>query len=312
MKESSKWEYVVKIFKDRFSVPFEITIDNKTDVILAGEATVPVLSFKYIDQHTSAISFQTKDSLYKTLSRGEQRALYILDIIFEIEARKELKIKTLFIFDDIADSFDYKNKYAIIQYLYELQSYPDSYQIILTHNFDFFRTIVSRLNIEREYALYPKITTSGKIILKKMPYQKEPFKVWGQELNKNKTKLIASIPFMRNITEYCSMEEEHKKLTALLHINPEIFPYTNDITIKDLEKIIKVILKRNDEKFTLSSNNQFNHNDKVKDIIYQTADSISQESEDNYLLENKIVLSIAIRLKTEEFMLNSLKAKKKI
>lgn len=55
--------------------------------------------------------------LLNVLSQGEKRALYILNIIFEIEARKELDQKTILIIDDIADSFDYKNKYAIIEYL---------------------------------------------------------------------------------------------------------------------------------------------------------------------------------------------------
>ncbi|MDR1941281.1 MAG: hypothetical protein LBQ47_03035, partial [Endomicrobium sp.] len=119
-KETCKWEVAVKIFKERFCVPFEISIDNKVDVMLSGEETVPTLSFKYVEQFTNRTLSVKKEELYKRLSTGEQRALYILNIIFEIEARKELKTKTLFIFDDIADSFDYKNKYAIIQYLYEL------------------------------------------------------------------------------------------------------------------------------------------------------------------------------------------------
>ena len=58
-----------------------------------------------------------KDALMQVLSTGERKALYILNIIFEVEARKKANQETLFVFDDIADSFDYKNKYAIIQYL---------------------------------------------------------------------------------------------------------------------------------------------------------------------------------------------------
>jgi len=311
-KESCKWEIAVKIFKERFSVPFKITIDNKIDVMLKGKETIPVLSFKYEDRFTSETITVEQDTLYKRLSSGEQRALYILNIIFEVEARKELNMETLFIFDDIADSFDYKNKYAIIQYLYELhQDYPNSYQIILTHNFDFFRTIVSRLNLPREYALCPEEITRSSIKLIEMPYQKDLFKSWKEKLE-NISILIASIPFIRNLSEYCNMKDEAKKLTALLHIDLKDCSKTNDMTVKDLEKIIKAILYKNKPDFLLIKNN-LKPTDKVKDIIYKKADAISTpENQDKnpYLLENKIVLSIAIRLKTEEFIIKELQLDK--
>ena len=80
----------------------------------------------------------------RTLSTGERKALYILNIIFEVEARRKIQQETLFIFDDIADSFDYRNKYAIIQYLVDIEEVPQFRQLLLTHNFDFFRTVQSR------------------------------------------------------------------------------------------------------------------------------------------------------------------------
>ena len=55
--------------------------------------------------------------------------------------------------DDIADSFDYKNKYAIIEYLKDISQENIFKQIILTHNFDFHRTVSSRLDMEREHKL---------------------------------------------------------------------------------------------------------------------------------------------------------------
>ena len=46
--------------------------------------------------------------------------------------------------DDIADSFDYKNKYAIIEYLNGLAQRPGIDLLVLTHNFDFYRTVANR------------------------------------------------------------------------------------------------------------------------------------------------------------------------
>ena len=45
----------------------------------------------------------------------------------------------------------------------------------------------------------------------------------------------------------------------------------------------------------------------IKDLIYETANSIEQENPINeILLENKITLSIAIRLKAEEYMISKI------
>ena len=78
---------------------------------------------------------------------GERKALYVLHVIFGIETRIKNKEETLVVVDDIADSFDYQNKYAIIQYLKDICDQGDGLfkMLVMTHNFDFFRTIESRL-----------------------------------------------------------------------------------------------------------------------------------------------------------------------
>ncbi len=49
-----------------------------------------------------------KEDLLDILSKGEQRAFYILQFLFDVESRKQSKQPTLLILDDIADSFDYR------------------------------------------------------------------------------------------------------------------------------------------------------------------------------------------------------------
>ena len=58
--------------------------------------------------------------LLTSLSMGERKALYVLNVIFEIETRMKRQQETFVVVDDIADSFDYQNKYAIIQYLKDI------------------------------------------------------------------------------------------------------------------------------------------------------------------------------------------------
>lgn len=83
--------------------------------------------------------------MLETLSQGEKRALYILNVLFEIEAKKNAGAPVLIVIDDIADSFDYKNKYAIVEYLRDIAQVSHFYLFILTHNFDFHRIVGGRI-----------------------------------------------------------------------------------------------------------------------------------------------------------------------
>ena len=132
--ETTRWSFVIDEFNKRFSVPFKLSIGNQEQVILNSEA--PIVQFEFNDENGR--KSVTESDLRNVLSTGEKRALYLLNIIFEVQARKESNIPTLFIIDDIADSFDYKNKYAIIEYLKDISEFPKFYQIILSHNYDFF------------------------------------------------------------------------------------------------------------------------------------------------------------------------------
>lgn len=124
-EEKTKWTAVVTQFNERFYVPFKLLVQNQQDVILKGET--PNVVFEFEDgQGTCSV---VEDKLLQVLSQGEKRALYILNVLFEIQARLESKQHTLLVIDDIADSFDYKNKYAIIEYFNEISKVPflDSY-----------------------------------------------------------------------------------------------------------------------------------------------------------------------------------------
>jgi len=286
------WEKATKEFNERFrGIPFRLEIGNQDDVILKTSAP----SLKFIFKDLNDEKHIEKDELLKVLSQGEKRALYLLNIVFEIQARKKINQETVFIIDDIADSFDYKNKYAIVEYLKDISNEPNFYQIILTHNFDFFRTVGSRLGVNGEYRRYA-IKSNTEVRLEKEEYQKNPFQHWIKNYTNNYF-FIALIPFVRNLTEYTngdSNNPEYDTLTELLHIKIN----TKNITHQDLttifSSVVPLILPNQDTT-------------KVIDTIYSCADTISQEiihTEVN--LEKKIVLSIATRLKAEEFMIGKI------
>ncbi|GAA8575999.1 hypothetical protein KYTH41_04530 [Helicobacter pylori] len=145
-KDQKEWESVIKIFNQRFLVPFKVELQNQKDILLNEETA----QFGFIFSDDNQDVNVQKEDLQKHLSGGEKRALYILQILFEIEARKRSDKLQLLVFDDISDSFDYRNKYAIIEYLNDLQECGQFKLLVMTHNFDFYRTLASRLNIPRE------------------------------------------------------------------------------------------------------------------------------------------------------------------
>jgi len=134
-KEFETWKIIIDKFNSRFYVPFKVNLTNQEDIILKEETAN--IEFQYLDKNQKPVT-QDKDALLKVLSKGEQRAFFILQLLFDIESRKNNSIN-LIIFDDIADSFDYKNKYAIIEYLKDLHKENNFRNIILTHNFDFYK-----------------------------------------------------------------------------------------------------------------------------------------------------------------------------
>lgn len=293
--ETTRWSEVIKIFNERFSVPFEVRMSNQADVILKSDAPSVCFDFLEDPEDKNSTTKRIKESsLLDVLSNGEKRALYILNIIFEVEGRRIDRQDTLFVIDDIADSFDYKNKYAIIEYLKGIAINAEFRMLVLTHNFDFYRTIAGRLQINRKNLL-TAIKDKNEILLEKEFYQ-NPFKYWRSHLHDSRPMLIASIPFLRNLAEFSGDKKTEDRLTLLLHFKSD----TDDFLIKDLETLIKQVL--NDQARLSLDNRDMS----VKEVIYSVANDIIGTDSERPGLEGKIVLSIAIRLKAEEYMLGKI------
>ncbi len=291
--EQTRWESVIETFNKRFSVPFTVSVENKGDAVLNLDS--PQIVFYFNDENSNPIKKVDRALLDTILSNGERRALYILNIIFEVEARKKGEIETLFIIDDIADSFDYKNKYAIIEYLWEMKELPLFHLFIMTHNYDFYRTIKGRLSIYGDNKLLA--SKSGvNIEVIKDELGNNPFSYWKQHLDQMKY-LIASIPFVRNLAEYTGGDQEtYDTLTALLHIKPK----STDIRVSDLVRVFGNVLSDGATDAVVVSN------EPILDKIFDTCESIIQNTVEGMQLEEKIVLSIGIRLKAEKLLIDKI------
>lgn len=164
------------IFNDRFNFPFELTIENQSDIILK-EVNTPMV--KFLPKKGEE---KSENEIQDFLSSGEKRALYLLKILFNLKVQENEfnnspsdSSRKLLIFDDIADSFDYQNKYAIIEYLKEISEKDAFNMMILTHNFDFFRTVKQAIP-SKTYIAY-KDSKSEEINLKKCHIEENLFKL---------------------------------------------------------------------------------------------------------------------------------------
>jgi len=287
-----RWTKAIELFNARFvDMPFSLSVANHTQAALGKESAK--LRFTFED---GGDTVEWSRSEIKTLSQGEKRALYILNFIFEVEARKLANQETLFIIDDVADSFDYKNKHAIVQYLKDLSDIDYFYQIILTHNFDFFRSLAN------SFVSYSRCLMANKniatITFEKADGIKNYFiGKWKNNVASDDCILCATIPFTRNLIEYTKgdTDPDYMKLTSLLHWKND----TAQITVGNYLAIYNRLFDTNHD----TSNPQ-----PVKNLLFDKANDIcAQATHDGLNLENKVLLSITIRLQAEVFLTNKLR-----
>ena len=294
--ERTRWEDVIEEYNARFHVPFTLVPRNREKVMLAQDSFL-TLDFEFKDG--GGASRIDREHLLRVLSTGEKKAFYILNILFEVEARKSSGETVTFVIDDIADSFDYKNKYAIIHYLREMAAEPNFRLIILTHNFDFLRTIFGR-GIVSHGGCFMAEKNSERVQLSTMhgstitnPFTKD----FKKEIFTDGLKRIACIPFVRNLLEYSRGVEDpgYLALTSLLHLKGD----TQGITQSQLDQIFKGAVG------DLPEGSWSAADDSVLESIYHEADN-SLHVDEGVNFANKIVLSIAIRLKAESYMIQLL------
>lgn len=290
-----RWTIAVDLFNDRFvDMPFSLSVANQAQAALGKDKAK--LKFTFSDDSDTV---EWSRSEIKTLSQGEKRALYILNFIFEVESRKLANQETLFIIDDVADSFDYKNKHAIVQYLDDISKIENFHQIILTHNFDFFRTLNNNFVPYSRCLMANK--SVGSITLEKADGVKNYFiGKLKDNVATNDCILCATIPFTRNLIEYTKGEQDadYLKLTSLLHWKSD----TDQITVGGYLDIYNRL-------FGASYNTD--NAKPVKELLFtKAADICHQTTHDGLNLEDKVLLSIAIRLQAEILITEKIRALK--
>lgn len=290
-KEESVWIQVVNEFNHRFDFPFHIEITRTKGNIFDFGGT----SFIFVrDEYTI-----DKDKFINEIaSEGEKRVLFLLDTLFEVENYKIERKNKMLVFDDACDMFDYANKHCVIEYLYEIAKEELFNVLVLTHNFDFYRHFGLKV-CDRSHSLFATSDGNGNIRITKGEYLKNVFVDFlKKEAQKpgNLTHALSLIPFTRTLFEISGDKKCYNFLTELLHYRPQtgshyvgktlnaLFCYKINISCPSLdvsERIYSMILK---EGLHISSGTSVDQN-----------------------IQEKIVLSMALRIMAEKYMYLKLK-----
>lgn len=279
-------------FESRFQFKkFDLKIENEYSAKIG--AAVPIFA-KYIPGTSTRITDPEK----LRFSTGEIKTYHLINFILTVEELRYRNEKMTIILDDAVDSFDYKNKYGIIDYLCDIKDDKNIQLLILTHNFDFYRSSILAFGKKccNQYFAYKNnqgVVTFYDVKNKGYYLELSNFNTWKN--NPTACQLFALTPFMRNILQLRSSRSDSKVQTidSFLHYRPEIEKKTiNDlISSFDLstEPSVPKGIKKNDLYLgTLSST--------VKSLL--NGETIIKETD----LESKITIGLFIRLFLERYL----------
>ena len=298
----TEWQDVIDIFNDRFSsLPYRIDIVNKKDTIVE-DLVSPIFEFKFRNPRNPHTPYRERpdnsgqlNMLGRVLSNGERKALYLLNIIFDV--RKKLKdgVDTLLVLDDVVESFDYRNKYAFFEYLQELASQNSHLYIIsLTHNFDFFRLVYEKLYPKNEKQFRLVISDENNNLSAEEMFDPRVFGNYKRDAATDKSAWVTMIPFARNIVEFQhgKTHDDYKELTKALHT------MSSNVTVGDIQQYLQSIISVTDTPFDRSLN--------IHEAIILHAKEVAADISDGFSLKDNLVLAIGTRLCIERYIISKI------
>jgi energy-coupling factor transporter ATP-binding protein EcfA2 len=282
-KSNETWNKVLNDYNNRFvSNKLDVSIENQAEAVLGLSQARFVKRIKGTNQQA------THDMMLR-FSSGEKRALGILNIMFEVELKGNQKFTLLL--DDVSDSFDYKNKYAILECLKDFSKKSNIQLIILTHNFDFYRSCKNLLSSSLQSKLFAYKDKGNVSLIEANQDFFDDYSYFNNWKNSGKySDYLALIPFARNLAqlEGNSKTKEYLELTKYLH-------YSGDLETIDFSYFGSFIQLHNGSVIdALTANYWATLNNQVRNIL------------SNQLVEtdlrSKVILGLYMRLSCDRFM----------
>ncbi len=267
---------------------FHIDIENKLNAYLGTE----IPTFVKYENKTNMLIEDPKDYRFST---GEIRAYNFLNFIIETEAMRTKGTQFTIVLDDAAESFDYKNKYGIINYVKSLQDDQNIQLIIMTHNFDFYRSIILAFgegNVECFFAYKDKLNNVRLYESKNGYYTNvAKFNMW--KTNPDSKKFIALIPFARTILQ---LQNNHD---TNIDVILKYLHYDTSSESLQMNDVINVLI--NNLNVNLCPSEILASNCYLK-ILNDLSSNICSSDIKETNLEEKIVVGLYLRIFLERFL----------
>ena len=288
----SKISEIWNRFSSRFKLKkFDLRIDNKFNAMIGKE--IPSFS-KYVPNTNRKIT----DPKEYRLSTGKIKIFNLINFILTVETLLLKNEKVHIVLDDAVDSFDYKNKYGIIDYLLEIKDNPNVQIIVFTHNFDFYRSSIlafGKKEIGQFFAYRGKNNLITFYDSSKQKYYLEVSNFNSWKANPTPEQFFALVPFARNLLQLktSSKNDDVKQIDGFLHFDKNLTNKTIDELHVLLEQAMGVQLPRN-----------FKQDDIYTEALSKTIDNLINKEATlvETDLEDKILLGIYIRVYLERFL----------
>ena len=277
-------------FESRFAFDkFDLKIRNRFDAVIGFDVPHFIKCIKGTD-------VEIDDPSELRFSTGEIRTFNLINAIIEIERARLSNQEVTIVLDDAVDSFDYKNKYGIINYLLELKDNPKIQIIIFTHNFDFYRSSILAFGKGNTNQYFMYKDSGGVVTLfdsrnKKYYLEVGKFNDWKH--SPTNAQYFSLVPFFRNVLqlESNSSNPDVKILDSYLHYDDTLS------TSQDLSSLNTVLSARGcNLPSGMSSSDKY-----LQDIDNEISRILSSAIHETDL-EEKLVLGIYIRLFSERLL----------
>lgn len=296
--EIQEWEEIIKQYRTKFfcdTIDFEIDSSNTEDSVM-------IPKFKFYIKHSNK---PLDDATKKRLSSGEKKVLLILNILFEVEISKKMNKPFIVILDDIVESFDYKNKYAVLNYIREISD-NDLVQIfIFTHNFDFYRDCQRLMDTSLSSHMFADKILNSDGTVKEIKFEEISNKYkdykflqdWKSNTDKPEIH-FAILPFARNIFQIDKggKSNEYKSSCDYMHYD---YSRTKNLTS---ESFINLLNNWQSINFIIPSS--INKNDSYYKYLNWTVKELlkNKSNQNEFSLEAKIVYSLFLRIACEQLV----------
>lgn len=281
-----KWNKVKKEYESTFiNSPVIFSVEKDNDGIYYVKFTL---------KNRPETIINNVKTLVKNLSASEQRSVYLFDLMCKTNEQQNTN-NTIFVFDDIADTFDELNQNAISYYIDSLEK--RNYKIIiLTHNYNFFKIL--------KLKLYKKINllfqnSLGDVHLAEFSESTDYiFKSWFNDVG-----IIYKPEYMIALSSVCrelnNIDNKYPKNSILKYVHYK--QDTESAKFIDYIHEISSLIIFDDKEFA-----EANYSKPYMDILLKTCEEICSKKNNIETISDSIVskicLAIGIRMLIEKHM----------